>query len=111
MPQKRLFGSAAVFTNAVLAGIIESSNGSASVTPIPLRKLRRGRCFLVMNATSGRLSNLEKTRSERRHGGFNAGIAEHAEVRVGQNRYAGDARCARDGSSETTITSVHGHLE
>src|ERR1044071_5105604 len=49
MPQKRLFGSAAVFTCAVAAGIIESRSGSASVTPMPCRKVRRGRCFLVMN--------------------------------------------------------------
>ena len=60
MPQKRLLGSAAVFTCAVAAGIIESSSGSASVTPMPCRKVRRGRCFLVMNivvlrATVGRL--------------------------------------------------------
>src|SRR5678816_34158 len=49
MPQKRLFGSAAVLTSGVLAGIIESSSGNASVTPMPRRKVRRGRCFFVMN--------------------------------------------------------------
>ena len=49
MPQKRLFGSAAVLTSGVLAGTIESSSGSASVTPTPRRNVRRGRCFLVMN--------------------------------------------------------------
>jgi hypothetical protein len=51
MPQNRLFGSAAVFTMAVPAGIIESSSGSASVTPIPRRNVRRGRQVLVMKAT------------------------------------------------------------
>ncbi len=49
MPQKRLFGSAAVLTSRVPAGIIESSSGSASVTPIPRRNVRRGKCFFVMN--------------------------------------------------------------
>ena len=48
MPQKRLFGSAAVLTSGVPAGIIESSSGSASVTPMPRRNVRRGRCFFVM---------------------------------------------------------------
>ena len=33
---------------ACRAGTIESSSGSASVTPIPRRNVRRGRCFLVM---------------------------------------------------------------
>src|SRR5262245_7733433 len=50
MPQKRLLGSAAVLTSGVLAGIIESSSGSASVTPMPRRKVRRGRYFFVINA-------------------------------------------------------------
>ena len=31
------------------AGSMESSSGSASVTPTPRRKVRRGRCFFVMN--------------------------------------------------------------
>jgi hypothetical protein len=48
MPQKRLFGSAAVLTSGVPAGIIESRSGSASVTPMPRRKVRRGRYFFVM---------------------------------------------------------------
>ena len=32
--------------SAVRAGTIESSSGSASVTPVPRRNVRRGRCFL-----------------------------------------------------------------
>src|SRR5438552_12765776 len=49
MPQKRLFGDAAVCASAVPAGIIESSSGSASVTPMPRRNVRRGNARLVMN--------------------------------------------------------------
>ena len=49
MPQKRLLGSAAVLTSGVAAGTIESSSGSASVTPTPRRNVRRGRCLFVMN--------------------------------------------------------------
>src|SRR5687767_3981281 len=40
---------AAVCANAVPAGIIDSSSGSASVTPMPWRNVRRDRCFFVMN--------------------------------------------------------------
>ena len=63
MPQKRLFGSAAVLTSGVPAGIIESSSGSASVTPMPRRNVRRGRCFFVMNMIRSdvRLSRLRLT--------------------------------------------------
>jgi hypothetical protein len=52
MPTKR-FGAtpAAVFRNGVCAGIIESSNGSARVTPAPRNNARREMCFLVMNMT------------------------------------------------------------
>src|SRR5207244_8860462 len=50
MPMKRLFGApAAVCANAVPAGTIASSNGSASVMPAPLRNARRGMCFFGMN--------------------------------------------------------------
>ena len=35
--------------SGVCAGTIESSRGSASVTPIPRKNVRRGKCFLVMN--------------------------------------------------------------
>src|SRR5690242_20273160 len=49
MPAKRDFGVAAVLTNGVCAGIIESSNGSASVIPAPRRNIRLGICFLVTN--------------------------------------------------------------
>jgi hypothetical protein len=49
MPQKRLLGSAAVFTSGVAAGTIESSSGSARVTPMPWRNVRRGSDFFVMN--------------------------------------------------------------
>ena len=49
---------AAVCASSVRAGIIESSSGSARVTPMPRRNVRRGRCFLVMNivVSSCRLS-------------------------------------------------------
>src|SRR5579862_5496884 len=40
---------AAVFCNSVCAGTMESSSGSAIVTPTPRRNVRRGRCFFVMN--------------------------------------------------------------
>src|SRR5262245_60103422 len=34
---------------AVMAGIIDSRNGNASVAPAPCKNVRRERCFLVMN--------------------------------------------------------------
>ena len=34
------------------AGTIDSSSGSASVTPVPRRNVRRERCFFVMNVTA-----------------------------------------------------------
>src|SRR5690349_449053 len=49
MPQKRLFGLAAVLLNGVCAGTIASNSGSATVTPTPRRNVRRGMCFFVMN--------------------------------------------------------------
>ncbi len=48
-PTKRGFGTAAVAASAVEAGIIASRSGSASVTPLPLRTVRREMCFLVIN--------------------------------------------------------------
>src|SRR6185369_2460290 len=52
-PMKRgTLGSAATFEEGVCAGIMESSSGSASVTPAPRSKVRRERCFLVMNMRS-----------------------------------------------------------
>ncbi len=41
--------AAAVFFSKVCAGSIASSKGNASVTPIPRKNVRRGRCFFVMN--------------------------------------------------------------
>src|SRR6185369_13220410 len=49
MPTKRFTGAAAVRRSGVIAGSIDSSSGSASVTPAPRRNVRRGRCFLVTN--------------------------------------------------------------
>src|SRR5262245_16384841 len=34
---------------AVMAGIIDSRNGNASVAPAPCKNVRRERCFLVIN--------------------------------------------------------------
>src|ERR1051326_1004106 len=48
MPQNRLFGVAAVLAKGVCAGSIESSSGSATVTPAPRRNVRRERCFFEM---------------------------------------------------------------
>ena len=50
IPVKRVFGVAAVLPSGVCAGIIESSNGRASVTPAPRMNVRRDMCFLVMNS-------------------------------------------------------------
>src|SRR5215468_9552851 len=44
-------GLAGVLANAVAAGIIASSRGSAIAAPAPLRNVRRGIAFLVMNTT------------------------------------------------------------
>src|SRR5262245_22821427 len=49
MAPMRVFGAAAVCASAVRAGTIDSSSGSASVTPVPRRNVRRERCRLVMN--------------------------------------------------------------
>src|SRR5690349_19689465 len=44
----RICGLAAVFARGVWAGIMESSSGSDMVTPSPRRKVRRGRCRLLI---------------------------------------------------------------
>src|SRR5215813_12299727 len=44
-------GLAGVLANAVAAGIIASSRGSAIAAPAPLRNVRLGIAFLVMNTT------------------------------------------------------------
>src|SRR6188472_1155695 len=49
MPTKRRTGAAAVIRVGVSAGSIDSSNGSASVTPAPRRNVRRARCFFETN--------------------------------------------------------------
>src|SRR6185295_2141668 len=46
MPTKRGFGATAL---CAIAGVIASSSGSASVTPAPRRKRRRGICFFITN--------------------------------------------------------------
>src|SRR5262249_27579167 len=46
-PMKRRAGAAAVSRAGVRAGTIDSSSGSASVTPAPRRKVRRGMCLFV----------------------------------------------------------------
>src|SRR5579863_6615218 len=48
-PTNRGLGVAAVWASAVAAGIIASSNGSASAAPLPLRIVRREMCLLVIN--------------------------------------------------------------
>src|SRR5438034_319788 len=45
---RRRTGLAGVLASAVAAGTIASSNGSASVAPIPRRNVRRGRAFFVI---------------------------------------------------------------
>src|SRR6186713_2177792 len=52
MQPRRVFGTAAVCARSVPAGTIESSSGSASVTPVPRRNVRRERCFFVMKLTA-----------------------------------------------------------
>ena len=49
MPTNRRTGAAAVSRSGVSAGTIDSSSGSASVTPAPRRNVRRGMCFLATN--------------------------------------------------------------
>src|SRR5215475_7831539 len=65
MHARRLLGAAAVLLSGVCAGTMDSKNGKATVTPAPLRKVRRERCFLVMNimtVSSGRLLHLHLER-------------------------------------------------
>src|SRR5262245_26101255 len=45
----RVFGFAAVSRSSVCAGSIASSSGRARVTPVPYKKVRRGKCFFAMN--------------------------------------------------------------
>src|SRR5689334_3597685 len=52
IPMKRLLGIAAVLASGVCAGIMESSSGSARVTPAPRISARREMCFLVMNISA-----------------------------------------------------------
>ena len=55
---KRVRPAAAVFAKGVCAGIIDSRNGSASVTPAPRRNVRRERCFLVMKLMGATIHQL-----------------------------------------------------
>src|SRR5579871_2233403 len=53
MPTKRgIFGAAAAFAEGTSAGNMESSSGSARVTPAPRSSVRRERRFLVMSIGS-----------------------------------------------------------
>src|SRR5262249_11032262 len=45
MQANRVFPAAAVLATGVCAGTIESSSGSAIVTPMPRSRVRRERCF------------------------------------------------------------------
>ena len=68
-PNRRVgLGAAAVLASAVSAGTIDSSSGSASVTPTPRRNVRLGNDILVMNMvassfvvrpTAGRLPTID----------------------------------------------------
>src|SRR5665213_2457627 len=49
MKPARRVGLAAVWANAVLEGIMESSRGRATVAPMPRRNVRRCKCFFVRN--------------------------------------------------------------
>src|SRR6266581_3312321 len=55
-PKRRVgFGAAAVLAMAVIAGTIDSSSGSARVTPMPRRNVRLGNDILVMNMVASSL--------------------------------------------------------
>src|SRR6185503_413273 len=49
MNPSRVAGAAAVCANAVPAGIIASSSGSAIVAPAPFNTVRRDKCLRVRN--------------------------------------------------------------
>jgi hypothetical protein len=49
MQASRLLGFAAVFSNGVWAGTIDSSKGNDKETPTPRKSVRREMCFLVIN--------------------------------------------------------------
>src|SRR6266446_4252997 len=49
MNPQRAIGLAAVFASGVWAGTMDSRNGNATATPAPRRKVRRDKCFFVMN--------------------------------------------------------------
>ena len=49
MQPSRVFGAAEVAASAVPAGTIDSRSGSARLTPVPFRNVRRDSDFLVMN--------------------------------------------------------------
>ena len=48
--RRTFFDAAAVLANAVAAGVIASSTGSAIVTPRPRSIVRRDMCFFVRNS-------------------------------------------------------------
>src|ERR1700722_11759172 len=52
-----IFGAAAGWARATAAGIIASSNGSATTAPTPRSTVRRDKCFLVRNIMSNPLAH------------------------------------------------------
>src|SRR5262245_5673170 len=56
-----IFVAAWALAEGTKAGNIESSNGSANVTPAPRRKVRRERCFFAMNISTPEASDSSET--------------------------------------------------
>src|SRR5215813_4599061 len=62
MPTNRgTFAAASALAEGTKAGNIESSNGSANVTPAPRRNVRREMCFFVMNISTPVASDSSET--------------------------------------------------
>src|SRR5262249_6214102 len=62
MPTNRgTFAAASASAEGTKAGNIESSNGSANVTPAPRRNVRREMCFFVMNIFTPEASDSSET--------------------------------------------------
>src|SRR5438093_9327065 len=76
MHTRRTFFPAALAPQAFRAGVIASRNGSASVTPIPFRTVRRERCLFVRYIASPFLISRGARHFSRRRGPTPGALAQ-----------------------------------
>src|ERR1700678_1800728 len=73
---------AAVFDCAVSAGIMESSSGSDTATPMPFSIVRRDKCFLLTNIIVDVSLFIKPCSLNRRAGAIRLGFDLHTERRA-----------------------------